>query len=149
MSKRMLLSDYTIAEILEKIVKKQSNQEKMEEFRFLNKPALYEFFELVYNPNITFSFKLDKYSTKDSRKNNHYSTLKTKLKVIRALADDGAYRRMDTDAKLRIANDLLDSLDEVEAKLLFNLFKKKFEYKGINKIVLKNVYPELSKYIVP
>lgn len=144
---KMILSDYTVHEILEKVAAHKETAAKINYMKFLDKAPLREFFDIIYDQNIKFSFKIPKFKEDDARRNNVHTSLKSKLKLVRQLADDGRYGNLAEEKRAQIAMDLIDSLENDEARLLTDLFRKQFKFKGITKPIIKAVYPDLKENI--
>ena len=134
-----------VAEILERVSKIGSRNEKIAVLRKDHNTTLESIVDLCFNPNIEFVLPEGAPPYKAAAKEMDYqSTLYANMRKFGIFINNGPYPDMQSMQRETQFVQFLESLDPDDAKLVIAIKDKKMPYKGITKKLFEEAWPALA-----
>lgn len=131
-------------EIFEEIEKLQDTRERINVLRKNHSPALIQFFQNVYNPNIKFCLEsIPEYRCEDMPIGMGFTSIDMELKRTYLFQDRHPKRPPNLSEKRmnELLIQMLEALEAKEAKIFADMFRKRISYPSVSRALVEAAFP--------
>lgn len=135
-----------VYEILEEVEKASSKSDKINVLRQNSTYALKSVLKCAFDPRVEFTFtEIPEYKPDDAPPGLGYSTIHQELSRMYLFEKNNPKvpPTLSEQRKKEILIQILESLEEKEAKVLANMLMKKVDAKGVNYKLVKEAFPDI------
>ncbi len=135
-----------VYEILEEVEKASSKSDKINVLRQNSTYALKSVLKGAFDPRVEFTFtEIPEYKPDDAPPGLGYSTIHQELSRMYLFEKNNPKvpPTLSEQRKKEILIQILESLEEKEAKVLANMLMKKVDAKGVNYKLVKEAFPDI------